>query len=186
MHDEAKGKGRVFPKLPPPSALARKLRDYLKLAEVERDIFETDATRRKIDWYGGTRGTGITWCAVRGDEPLRIMQRAGHEHFDTTLIYICEAENLSAGFGEPFPALPTDLLQPPGGSDPVSIRTKPRWPIRPRTRGSGWAQQDLKRRLGMANCREFLRKPANTAERTAPPMVLAVTRPVPGLISLAR
>ena len=47
---------------------------------------------------------------MRGDEPLRIMQRAGHADFETTKIYLREAENLSAGFGTVFPRVPTDVL----------------------------------------------------------------------------
>ena len=56
------------------------------------------------------RATGITWMAVRGDDPLRIKQRAGHRSFSTTEGYIREAENLREGFGIPFPPLPPDVL----------------------------------------------------------------------------
>ena len=49
--------------------------------------------------------------ACRGDDPLRIMQRAGHSDFKTTQGYIRVAENLSAGFGSPFPDLPPELLK---------------------------------------------------------------------------
>jgi len=38
------------------------------------------------------------------------MQRAGHPDFETTKIYLREAENLSAAFGEVFPALPESVL----------------------------------------------------------------------------
>ena len=48
------------------------------------------------------RATGITWCAVRGDDPLEIKQRAGHATFGTTEGYIREAENLRDGFGDVF------------------------------------------------------------------------------------
>lgn len=58
------------------------------------------------------RATGITWLAARGDDPLRIMQRAGHSSFSMTQIYIREAENLGASFGTVFPPLPADLLSP--------------------------------------------------------------------------
>jgi hypothetical protein len=50
--------------------------------------------------------------AVRGDEPLRIMQRAGHTDFRTTQLYIREAEAIRDGFGEVFPSLPMSLLGP--------------------------------------------------------------------------
>lgn len=55
------------------------------------------------------RGTGITWMAVRGDEPLRIQQSAGRAHFATTQGYIRAAEDHQAGFGHPFPTLPDSL-----------------------------------------------------------------------------
>jgi hypothetical protein len=48
--------------------------------------------------------------AVRGDDPLKIKQRAGHATFKTTEIYIRSAEAIRQGFGEPFPALPDCLL----------------------------------------------------------------------------
>ena len=44
--------------------------------------------------------------AARGDDPLRIKQRAGHSSFRTTEGYIREAENLGASFGKVFPPLP--------------------------------------------------------------------------------
>lgn len=48
--------------------------------------------------------------AVRGDDPLKIMQPAGHRTCSTTQGYIREAENLRAGFGVPFPPLPTSVV----------------------------------------------------------------------------
>ena len=73
MHREARGKGQVVA-MPRPSELARQLRRYLKLAGVTRhDLFTSDATRSQLTWYHGTRSTGLTWCAVRGDEPMKVM-----------------------------------------------------------------------------------------------------------------
>jgi hypothetical protein len=37
--------------------------------------------------------------AIRGDEPVRIMRRAGHECFATTQLYVREAEPIREGFG---------------------------------------------------------------------------------------
>ena len=108
MHWEAKGKGPVL-RLPGDGGPA-KLRMYLARAGVARaDLFTTDATRKAITVHD-LRATGITWCAVRGDDPLKIMQRAGHADFETTKIYLREAENLSQGFGTVFPVLPKSLL----------------------------------------------------------------------------
>lgn len=43
---------------------------------------------------------------LRGDDPLKIKQRAGHDDFKTTEGYIREAENLEDNIGEPFPPCP--------------------------------------------------------------------------------
>ena len=89
------------------------LRQHLTTALVTRtDLFTDDAHRKHITFHD-LRSTGITWMAVRGDDPLRIKQRAGHKSFSTTEGYIREAENLVNGFGDPFPPLPFLL---PGGS----------------------------------------------------------------------
>ena len=47
--------------------------------------------------------------AVRGDDPLKIVQRAGHADFATTQLYVRAAESVRAGFGEVFPPLPEAL-----------------------------------------------------------------------------
>jgi integrase len=85
------------------------LRQHLQAAQVTRaELFDSDVHRRHVTFHD-LRATGITWCAVRGDDPLRIKQRAGHKAFSTTEIYIREAENLRESFGVPFPTLPSDL-----------------------------------------------------------------------------
>ncbi len=93
------------------------------------------------------RSTGITWCAVRGDEPLRIKQRAGHATFSTTEGYIREAENLrETNFGTPFPPLPDALLEadPEGGElsqrDPQKLRNPVA--ILEKKRGSRWRRRE--------------------------------------------
>jgi integrase len=87
--------------------LSRQLQRCLRLAEVKRaELLVTDRTRNAITFHD-LRATGLTWAAVRGDDPLRIKQRAGHRTFSTTEGYIREAENLrDADFGTPFPPLP--------------------------------------------------------------------------------
>ncbi len=114
-------KGRVF-HMPSHGVLSGKLKFYLRKAGVERqDLFVTDATRKALTFHD-LRATGITWCAARGDEPLRISQRAGHSDFQTTQIYIREAENLQSGFGEVFPPLPASML---GDGTPLAGGTGP-------------------------------------------------------------
>lgn len=105
MRAEGDGTGRLV-KLPPECDLSKRLRDYLKRAGVTRaELFTNDATRKQIRFYD-LRATGITWMALRGDEPLRIMKRAGHTEFSTTMGYVREAETLG-DVGDPFPALPS-------------------------------------------------------------------------------
>jgi integrase len=103
--------GRVVP-MPPPQDLSHRFRGYLERAGVRRGelhVGAADATRKQLTWHD-LRATGITWRAVRGDDPLRIQHDAGHRNFSTTQGYIREASNLGAGFGEVFPALPSCLI----------------------------------------------------------------------------
>jgi len=114
MHDETKGKGNVAPIRSMDRKLSRQLRRCLLLAGVNRaELHATNDPTRKAITFHDLRATGITWCAVRGDDPLKIKQRAGHATFTTTEGYIREAENLRDVFGDVFPVLPGDLLKPP-------------------------------------------------------------------------
>src|SRR5262249_31950037 len=73
--------GRVVD-MPPACDLSPRLRQYLRWAGITRaELFVDDATRKNITFHD-LRATGITWMAIRGDEPLKIMQRAGHEDFE--------------------------------------------------------------------------------------------------------
>lgn len=113
LHAECEARTDEGPKrvlwLPDHEDRAVLLRQHLQQAEVTRaELFASDAQRKHVTFHD-LRATGITWMAVRGDDPLRIKQRAGHKSFSTTEIYIREAENLRDGFGDPFPSLPSDL-----------------------------------------------------------------------------
>jgi integrase len=109
LHAEAKGRGPVV-RMPSTGKQSARLRIYLARVGITRaDLFVSDATRKAMTFHD-LRATGITWCAVRGDDPLKIMQRAGHADFVTTQIYLREAENLGSGFGAVFPPLPADVL----------------------------------------------------------------------------
>jgi integrase len=110
MHAEAGGRGPVI-ELPDDRHLARALRGILKKAGIDRpELFASDATRKNMTWYD-LRATGITWLAIRGEDPLKIMARAGHEDFATTQGYIREAEAVREGFGVVFPPLPPTLME---------------------------------------------------------------------------
>jgi integrase len=110
MHRAAGGEGRVFPPLKL-TGRSEKLRAFLLRAGVDRaELHASDATRKPLGWHD-LRATCATWLAVRGEEPLKIMQRLGHQNFATTTLYVREAEQLREGFGEPFAALPEALLR---------------------------------------------------------------------------
>lgn len=123
MMCEAGGTGPLV-KMPAAEDLPERLRKYLLWAGVTRtELQTTSATSRRLTWHD-LRATGITWCAVRGDQPLAIQQRAGHADFATTQKYIREAQSMRAGFGVPFPPLPAALL----GTVPVTVPNCPEEP----------------------------------------------------------
>lgn len=112
LHQESGGRGRILgeSRMPNKFELSKALRVYLAAAGVARDeLFINDATRKWITFHD-LRATGITWMAVRGDDPLKIKQRAGHASLSTTEGYIRLAEELGSGFGVVFPPLPTSIL----------------------------------------------------------------------------
>lgn len=110
---DAAGEGPLVP-MPSERDMSRGLKRWLRKAGVTREELFTDtATTKSLTWHD-LRATGLTWMAVRGDEPLKIMQRAGHKDFATTQIYIRTAESVRVGFGEVFPPLPPGLFTPEG------------------------------------------------------------------------
>ena len=104
------GGGRLLAWVPAQREAAKMLRRALQEAGVRREaLFADDAHRAPVTFHD-LRATGITWCAVRGDEVLRLQQRAGHEDVATTQGYVREAENLRAHYGAVFAPLPPVLL----------------------------------------------------------------------------
>jgi integrase len=114
MHDEKGGQGIVID-LPSERDMARGFRRWLKNAGVDRAELHASSRTRKAIRFHDLRATGLTWMAVRGDDPLKIMQRAGHTDFQTTQLYVREAEAVRDRFGEVFPSLPSSLLDESGG-----------------------------------------------------------------------
>ena len=108
LHDEHTGPRVLW--MPDNEDRAILLRKHLAVADVKRADLFADNDRQKHVTFHDLRATGITWAAVRGDDPLKVKQRARHASFSTTEGYIREAENLAAGFGDVFPPLPADLV----------------------------------------------------------------------------
>jgi integrase len=94
--------------------LAQRFRKYLQTAGLNRpELFADDGTRKHITFHD-LRSTGISWRAVRGDDPLKIQACAGHTDFATTQRYVRQAALMEATFEPTFPPLPACLL---GGGD---------------------------------------------------------------------
>jgi len=122
MHERRKGE-HVFA-FPSDRDMARGLRRWLWHARVRREELHTKAATRKAITFHDLRATGLTWMAVRGDDALKIQQRAGHTDFQTTQGYIRLAESVRDGFGQPFPSLPAALLEAPSEEfEPSGTRT---------------------------------------------------------------
>ncbi len=114
---EAGNRGPLFPDFPSERDMARGLRRWLAKAGVSRrDLHEKTPTSVPLTFHD-LRATGITWMAVRGDDPLKIMQRAGHEDFETSRRYIRLGEVLREGFGSVFPRLPSELYESAAPAD---------------------------------------------------------------------
>ena len=105
MHDERTGD--LVVEMPPLRDLAEKLRHYLAIAGVTRpELTARTATQKQLTFHD-LRATACTWWSLRGDDPMKIMARAGHASFGTTQIYVRAAEVLRDDFGAVFPAVPT-------------------------------------------------------------------------------
>jgi integrase len=89
--------------------LARALRTWLRLAGLASPEHSSTATTAGLTWHD-LRATGITWRAIRGDDPFRIMKGAGHADMETTMRYVRDADEFCQGFGAVFPELPGELM----------------------------------------------------------------------------
>ena len=110
------GEGLVITSMPPRVEWAERLRKYVRWAledagiAVRAELFADDETRRPLSFHD-LRHTGITWRAIRGDDPLKIQRAAGHSDLKTTQRYINAVQVFdAASFGELFPALPAVIL----------------------------------------------------------------------------
>jgi integrase len=125
MHREANGVGAVVT-MRQQKWWAADLRKHLELARIERAaLFRNDATCKRLRFHD-LRGTGLTWMAIRGDDALKIQQRAGHTTFEMTQKYIPTAEAVGEAIGAAFPPLPASLLSATNGlanrpNDPQAV-----------------------------------------------------------------
>lgn len=103
----------LFPKMPPVhgrDAMAPTFRADLLTAGVKRPSLHNKSKTRKPIGFHDLRATACTWAAVRGDSPLKIMARSGHETLEVLMQYVRAAEAVRDGFGDVFPPLPECLI----------------------------------------------------------------------------
>jgi len=107
---------RILPgdDMPTDEMRATTLRADLLTAGVLREALHTSTPERLHLWFHHLRDTGLTWMAVRGDDPLRIQWRGGHTDFKTTQRYIAQGRLLAMGGAfrrvGPFPEIPPCIL----------------------------------------------------------------------------
>ncbi|WP_394850989.1 tyrosine-type recombinase/integrase [Pendulispora brunnea] len=115
MKKRAEGRRTVFdwavlPRADGEYGLSAVLKRDLLAAGVRRQELHVKTPHSRPIRFHDLRATGITWEAIRGDDPAKIHARAGHENYQTTLIYTRLAETLGQGdFGRVFPELPKRL-----------------------------------------------------------------------------
>jgi hypothetical protein len=167
LHNRAGGKGPVTP-LPSERDMARGLRRWLWRAGVRRpELHKGTNTTKPLTWHD-LRATGLTWMAIRGDDPLKIMQRAGHEDFATSQIYIRTAEAVREGFGEVFPPLPATLF---GNDDDRGDSRSTERSTRPNDAGLSRLVRGVSPRLASRSAQETRgdREPSLVRVPSAPP-----------------
>ena len=118
MHKEAGGQGLVVP-------LATRVRDVEKNAAMTRRHLEAagiargelrEGTSKRMPFdFRSWRTTGCTWHAMAGADSWALARWAGHKSPETTWhSYAKEGPDLRKRYGEPFPALPSEVVD--GGS----------------------------------------------------------------------
>jgi integrase len=144
MHAAANGTGPVVT-MRQQKWWATDLRKHLEAAQIKRAaLFRNDSTSKRLRFHD-LRGTGLTWMAIRGDDALKIQQRAGHTSFEMTQKYIRTAEAVGEVIGAVFPALPAGLLSPLNG---VANRLKDPQAVDFVVEAPGIETDPLRRRLG--------------------------------------
>jgi integrase len=168
MRARSGGVGRVLPRMPVEKHLAPMLRRHLEAAGITRaDLHTSDSTRKRLRFHD-LRATGLTWMAVRGDDPLKIKQRAGHRTFSTTEGYIREAEAVRDGFGEVFPVLPEALVSSGESSERVGANGHV-YEIKEKTGVGEAGFESSKKRAKLSNSRRFSDAKPATSIQTATP-----------------
>ena len=126
------------------------------------------SSRLSTDESGAKRGR-------RGDDPLRIKQRAGHRSFSTTEGYIREAENLREGFGEVFPPLPESLFGDAEVSDQIQGLGSETLTKQQKIQAILWSRRESNRSTRRRGASSIVARNARTTHRNATPRDASVS-----------
>jgi integrase len=117
-------------------------RSFLEAAGVKRaELYVETPTHLMID-FRSLRDSGITWRFLANERAEVVQREAGHDQISTTLGYAKEVSSRGGRFGEPFPALPMELIEPPAPSSPVH-ESPPPVHAAAKVLKELWAQRDL-------------------------------------------
>jgi integrase len=99
--------GRVFPTFPPKRISQSVYARTSRVAGCRRPELYANTAHPKQVTFHDLRATGITWTAMRGDDPFQMKDRAGHTSLATTeKRYMRQVKILGEGAGSPFPPIP--------------------------------------------------------------------------------
>lgn len=135
MKRESGGEGRVTritQKNNAPALLRAYLERAVERAELPRrpELFDRQPGTKPLGFHD-LRASGITWRAVRGDALQLVREHAGHKDIATTDRYIREADAIREGFGDVFPELPRNLIDPACDVDEDGTWTESRTTLGP-------------------------------------------------------
>ena len=97
----------------PRETLAARTRRHLHAAGLDREALHVSSLTTVRANFRSWRDSGLTWLAMSGLDPARIMRRAGHDDIGTTIRYVKQAEDVGARLGLPFGVLPRGLFVGP-------------------------------------------------------------------------
>jgi integrase len=111
------GRARLFERF------ADQTRRHIRVAGIERaDLLTGTPDLMPFD-FRSWRTTGCTWLAMLGTDSYVIASQAGHKSPDTTWAsYIKRGPDLRQRLGEPFPPVPSELLEPAPGFGRVLVQ----------------------------------------------------------------
>jgi len=118
---------------------ADQTREHMRLAKIERvELIDGSPDLMPFD-FRSFRTTGCTWLAMLGTDSYVVALQAGHKSPDVTWgSYIKRGPDLRKRHGEPFPAVPADLLSRLDPEEESSSENRPAKQLRKSAERAGF------------------------------------------------